>query len=145
MRENMILNGKIKIKFLYGNKIPFRLRIDEHALDRMAERQKESGETKMSIIGRLLSQISKDQMQTCPYPEDGDKPIYFLEDTGEVFLCLIRRPFNAVENVTMDLIVSSYLIKTKEIVAHYQRNKCISFRKNGVIEYGANRFFRRVG
>lgn len=144
MRENMILNGKIKIKFLYGNAIPFRLRVDEHALDRMAQRQKE-GDTKMAIINRLVAQVSRKEMMKHPLPQDGDKPIYFLEDTQEVFLCMIRKPTGTVENVNYDLIVSSYMVKKeKEIVAHYHRNECVSFRTDNTIEVGANEFFRRV-
>ena len=140
----MILNGKIKIKFRYGDEIPFRLRVDEHALDRMAERQQE-GDTKMAIINRLIAQVSRKEMMKHPLPQDGDKPIYFLEDTKEVFLCLIRKPFGAVENVNYDLIVSSYMVKNnKEIVAHYQRNECVSFRRDNTIEIGPNEFFRRV-
>lgn len=131
--------------FLYGGKWLFRLRISEHAAQRVRKRGKDGTLTVTSFMSSFSKVLEETTALTkLPKPQAGESYVFFIQKTSEIVFVLFasmepgtvppKRP------IELNVIVETYLVPFSK--SHFlkirtaDRDKCIAILEDGIVVPG---------
>ena len=133
----------IRRPFLYGGKWLFRLRMSEHAAQRIYKRGEDVTVTGfMNSFAKILEETTA--LAELPKPQAGESYVFFIQKTSEiVFVLFAAKEQGAVPSkrpIELNVIVETYLVPFPKThffkVRTTDRDKCIAILEDGTVVPG---------